>query len=188
MRRKDREMSKDFGLMVIDKAQYGVLNLPEGASAYGVPLSIARVDETLYFHSAKEGKKCDLIVDGQRVHVVFVGDVQVPSVLDPDQVDVNVETLTTGEFGKIFNKTFTTEFESAMVLGEIRKVTEDAEKTKGLRAISEKFTPQWMSYFDYAVASGLKITAVYAIDILEVTAKRKKYDASGHEMKWGREV
>jgi len=186
MRRKDREMSKEFGLKVIDKASYGVLNLSDSATAYGVPLSIARVDETLYFHSAKVGQKCDLIVDGQDVHLVFVGEVQAPTVFDPDQIQKLSET--SEQFGKVLSELFTTEFESAMVVGTIREVKEDGEKIKGLRAISEKFTPQWMMYFECVAESSLKITAVYAIDIVDITAKRKKYDASGQEMKWGREV
>jgi len=43
-----------------------------------------------------------------------------------------------------------------------------------------------MHYFPQATRSGLGITAVYAVDITHLTAKRKKFDALGDEMKWQR--
>ena len=53
MRRKDREMSAEFGLSVIDKAQFGVLSLVNMENeVYSLPLSIARDGDRLYFHSA----------------------------------------------------------------------------------------------------------------------------------------
>ena len=56
MRRKDREMNAEFGLEVIDRAEFGVLSLvdPQG-EVYSVPLSIARDGSQLYFHSARSG-------------------------------------------------------------------------------------------------------------------------------------
>lgn len=56
MRRKDREMSSEFGLKVIDKSRYGILSTVDEELPYGIPLSIVRDDNTLYFHSAKQGK------------------------------------------------------------------------------------------------------------------------------------
>ncbi len=185
MRRKDREMDRSFGLEVIDRAQYGVLNLvDEDGKAYGVPLSIARDGEVLYFHSAKSGKKVDLIKDGSQVHLTFVGKSQVPDLITPEEVARLVE-LKEG-YNVLTTKLFTTEFESAMVTGTIRSVESQEEKTRGLRVICEKYTPQWMQYFERALNDGLKVTAIYAIDIGEVTAKRKKFDANGEEMKWQR--
>lgn len=58
MRRKDREMNRDFGLQVIDQAQYGVLSLPEGDGlAYGIPLSIAREGAPFTSIPPKAGKR-----------------------------------------------------------------------------------------------------------------------------------
>ena len=56
MRRKDREMDKDFGLEVIDKSKYGVISLVDNNNMpYSVPLSIVRDGDMLYFHSATVG-------------------------------------------------------------------------------------------------------------------------------------
>ncbi|MDD4081213.1 MAG: hypothetical protein PHP02_07350 [Eubacteriales bacterium] len=46
------------------------------------------------------------------------------------------------------------------------------------------YTPQWTAHFPQAIQSGLEAAAVYAIDIKEVTAKRKKFYTSVQEMKW----
>ncbi len=185
MRRKDREMDKAFGLTVIDKASYGILSLPDGEGmAYGIPLSIAREGDTLYFHAAKSGKKTALITDGALVHITFVGDCQVPSVMTASEADDAAKNPET--FGLLTSKLFTTEFESAMVRGPVRLLQSDEEKIRGLRAIAQKFTPQWMPYFPQAIESGLKITAVYAVHIQDITAKRKKFDAQGQEMKFQR--
>ena len=43
-----------------------------------------------------------------------------------------------------------------------------------------------VKYFDLAINAGLAKAKAYRIEIEEVTAKRKKYDDYGEEMKWGR--
>jgi len=47
-------------------------------------------------------------------------------------------------------------------------------------------SPHNMPYFEAAAESGMSRTVVIRIDIETLTAKRKKYDADGVEMKWGR--
>lgn len=178
-------MSRVFGQVVIDRAPFGVLSVlePDG-QPYGLPLSIAREGDTLYFHSATGGKKTALLPNGAPVHVVFVGEVRVPAVMTREEAEEAAKDP--ARFGELTSKLFTTEFESAMVRGRVRLLKTDEEKTRGLQIISQKFTPQWMPYFPRAIESGLKHTAVYAVDIDEITAKRKKYDAAGAEMKWQR--
>lgn len=97
--------NREFGIKVIDKAQYGL------------PLSVVRNGNLLYFYSAKEGKD---------------------------------------------------------------------EKIKAMRSICEKYTPDKMKYFDSAINAGLNRTNVYKMKIENITAKRKKYDSQGVEMKWAR--
>ncbi|HQE06252.1 MAG: hypothetical protein WBJ82_11005 [Tepidanaerobacteraceae bacterium] len=43
-----------------------------------------------------------------------------------------------------------------------------------------------MDYFPLAIKVGFDKANIYAIDIQEITAKRKKFDAKGEELKWGR--
>ena len=62
MRRKDRERDEKFALGVIDSAPYGVMALTdENGEPYAIPLSPVRIGGFLYFHSAHEGTKNDII-------------------------------------------------------------------------------------------------------------------------------
>lgn len=66
MRRKDREV-KDFNeiIAILEKCQVIRLALCDGGKPYLVPLNFAFLTEngklTLYFHSASQGRKIDLI-------------------------------------------------------------------------------------------------------------------------------
>lgn len=163
MRRKDREMGKDFALSIVDKCEYAVITMTDSSGQpYGVPVTIAREGNTVYFHSAKEGKKTDCLRTCPRVCMVCVGDTHVPE-------------------GK-----FTTEFESAILFGAAEEVTNTQEKIHGLRLLCQRHTPGNMGQFDEAIERSLFRTAVWKIKIEEITGKRKKYDSRGEEMKFGR--
>lgn len=184
MRRKDREMSREFGLAVIDKSTFGVLSMVDGnGQPYGIPLSIARDGNTLYFHGAKEGRKAQLLANNPQVSVAFVGETKVPEIYSDEELAQMVKDRERA--GLLISKVFTTEFESAVVAGKVRLVEDEQEQIQALRLICEKYAPTKMAYFPIAVEAGLKRTNVYAIDIETITAKRKKYNARGEELKWG---
>lgn len=163
MRRKDREMPKEFALEVADKCEWATLGMvtPQGMP-YCVPITIARDGAFLYFHSAHEGLKIDCLRGESQVCLSCVGDTQRAT------------------------DRFTTEFESAVILGKASEVTEDQEKIHALRLICERHTPANMAEFDTAIQRSLPRTAVWRIEIQEITGKRKKFDAQGKEMKFGR--
>lgn len=184
MRRQDREMPSDFAYYVIDKASFGTLAILDHPYPYSLPLSIARVGKTLYFHSANEGKKVTLLNDGQKVCISFVGEVSVPN-LYSDQEIKDIES-NPNEWSKLARTVFTTQFESAIIYGTIRKVNNPKELRKGLRAIARKFVINRYPLVDKAIDTALDRVLVYAIDINHLTGKRKKYDSEGIEMKDGR--
>lgn len=185
MRRKDREMSSEFGLSVIDKSDFGVLSLPvQDKEVYSLPLSIARDGKYLYFHSATAGLKTELLEDNKKVTVVFVSDVRVPDLLDDKALDQIVQDEQ--DLGRLGSKVFTTEYASAIVRGKVSKIRDVQEKIHGLRVISQKFVPEKMAYFEAAANASLAITDVYRIEIETITAKRKKFDQQGQEMKFQR--
>lgn len=185
MRRKDREMDRDFALGVIDKARYGIVSsIDREGKPYGIPLSIVRLDNTLYFHSAMEGKKVEIFKVNPDVSVAFVGEVEVPENYSFDQLEeMNKDS---SKAIKFISSVFTTEFESALVKGRVEKVEEREEKIQAMRAICQKYAPSKMKYFQTAIEAGLSRTNVYKIEIAEVSSKRKKYDSQGQEMKWAR--
>lgn len=185
MRRKDREMSSEFGLGVIDRADYGVVSMiDENNEPYGIPLSIVREDNNLYFHSALNGKKVKTFEKNPVVSVAFAGQVKVPEIFSEEELDELIKDKSAA--GTLTSKVFTTEYESAVVKGKIKLVEDEEEKLKAIKLICEKYTPTKMDYFNLAIESGLQIINIYKIEIEEIKAKRKKYDVHGEEMKWGR--
>lgn len=163
MRRKDREMSEAFAWNVTDKCEWAVLGITDAAgNPYCIPISIVREKGRVYFHSAQNGFKIDCLRNNENVCIACVGD----TFRLPDA--------------------FTTEFESAILRGKAVEVTDEKEKIHALRLLCERHTPTNMANFDDAVSRSLFRTAVWKIDIAEITGKRKKYDAEGKEMKFGR--
>lgn len=185
MRRKNREMSKEFGMKVIDKARYGVISMVgESNKPYGIPLSIVRDVDILYFHSAKDGKKVKLLERNTNVSVAFVGQTEIPENYTEDELNEIIKD----EFKTklLISNVFTTEFESVIVTGQVKPVKDEDEKIKAMRLICEKYTPTKMDYFPMAIKAGLERVNVYGIEIEEITAKRKKYDENKKELKYGR--
>ncbi len=179
MRRKDREMSIDFAYDVIDKSQFGTFaTTDKDGNPYCIPVSAVRKDDTIYFHCAKIGTKIDNIKNNSNVCMSFVGDIHVP-------VEFNTNSHSEGS-GRVSDTRFTTEYESAVVFGTASEVEDDDEKLLALRLISLKYTPDDMPYFDAYVSSSIKITNVVKVTIEHITGKRKKFDKSGIEMKFGR--
>lgn len=164
MRRGDREMPEAFALAVTDKCGYAVISMTDTeGNPYCVPVSIAREGGALYFHSAKEGVKAEAMRKNPRVCVACVRNTH----LVPSE--------------------FTTEYESAVIRGIAREVTEEAEKIKALRLICERYAPSNMGRFDEAICASLSRTAIWKIEMTEITGKRKKYDSQGKELKYGKE-
>ncbi len=155
MRRKDREIDRASALTIAANCEYAVLSMvdPTGAP-YCLPLSIAleqrEEGETVYFHAATEGFKTDCLNANPKVCLLCVG---------------ATERLT---------DEFSTKYESAILRGSARVVTDDEEKIHALRLISERHTPAYMHAFDDAVAKMLHRTVVWAIKVEDVTGKAKR--------------
>ena len=162
MRRKDRQMPKEFALQVVDKCEYAVLSMLSNGNPYCVPLTIVRVDNSIYFHCAKAGEKYNALLQNPNVCLACVGDTNVVP------------------------QHFTTEYESAIVKGRATLVESDDEKIMALKVLCQTYTPSNMSQFDGAINASLDRTAIFKISIDDVTGKRKKYDKNGEEMKFGR--
>ncbi len=183
MRRKDREMGEDFALEVIDNSEFGVLGVAKGEEIYTVPLSLVRKGDVLYFHSAPDGRKVTMFEDGKEVSISFVSKVKVPKIFSREEI---IKKIHEKKFGEIGSKVFTTEFESAHVKGHIYKVEDEGEIIEGLILISNKYTPEFTDLAMEFIKKSLTRTNVYKILIKEIKGKRKKFDKSGNEMKFGR--
>lgn len=184
MRRKDREMNKEFAFEIIDKSTYGVLSMVDGDEAYSLPLSVVRDGDYLYFHSALEGRKVEVLAKNPNVSIVFVGEINIPENYELGELEeMNKDPKRAIQF---ISNVFTTEFESAIISGQVEVIISPSEKIHAMRLICEKYTPSKMKYFDTAIDAGIKRTKVYRVKIENVSSKRKKYDKTGVEMKWAR--
>ncbi len=152
MRRKDRERGREFAYEVIDGCEYGVMALA-GDEPYCIPLSFVRVNDTLYFHCALQGRKLDLLRRDSRVCVSFVTGTQPLYIAD----ELNYTTL----------------FRSAVVTGRAFEVTGVQEKTGALRALCQKLLPDHMADFDKAAAQSLNVTGVWGVHMEEAAGKEK---------------
>ncbi|MDR2900141.1 MAG: pyridoxamine 5'-phosphate oxidase family protein [Treponema sp.] len=163
MRRKDREMPKDFAEHIADICDYAVLaTVNADGTPYCIPISIVRDNDTIYFHCAKDGQKIDNMKRQSEVCICCSGDVS-------------------------FMKTeFSLEFESAVIKGKAEEVLQDEEKIHALRLICERYTPEYMHAFDSEIARSLNYTAIWKVLIREITGKRKKMGKDGKELKFGK--
>ena len=166
MRTKSREMNSVWALEVMHKAPYITVSCTDAMGRpYGLPLSLASADGVnWYFHCALEGKKLDAI----KIH---------------PEVCLSAVTRCTPTVGPK-DATFTLQYKSAIAFGKATIVEDDAEKTKGLRLICERFLPDHMAAFDSSINRSLHRTAVVRITLTEPpVGKRKQYDENGDEMK-----
>ena len=68
---------------------------------------------------------------------------------------------------------------------ELQKLSE--EKQRILRLLCERHTPELMEKFPSEAARSLGRTGVWCIETETITAKRKRYDSAGVELKYQRE-
>lgn len=150
MRRKDREMDADFARDVLARCEFATLAMVlEDDMPYCIPISPALIGNSIYFHSAKHGQKTDTMRANPKVCVSAVCD----AAPQPEE--------------------FAMRYSSAIAFGRACEVNDDNEKMQVLRAISEKYAASNMGAFDDEIAKDLKRTAVWRIDIDEITGKHK---------------
>lgn len=171
MRRKDRLVSREEALAIVDLAVFGTMALQDGEETYAVPLSFVRVGEALYFHGARSGRKADILARCPKVGVSFVAEVHVPAFM-ADVVE-DVQAHHPDRVRALLPKLLTIDFASAHIVGKVNMVEDGAEREMGMRRLCERFTPGAMPWFAEGFASGDRHMAVYRVDILSVSGKRK---------------
>ncbi|OGO77114.1 MAG: MFS transporter [Clostridiales bacterium GWB2_37_7] len=150
MRRKDRQVTQEEALKILKKAEYGILatsdeqNLP-----YGVPLSYAYEDHCIYFHCAAIGQKLDNIKVNPKVSFCVVGDT------------------------KVIPEEFGTAFESVIVFGTAEIIHDNEEKAKGLRALVDKYSPDFKAAGEEYIKKDFALTSVVRINVEHYTGKQR---------------
>lgn len=165
MRRKDRALSEQDALEIIDKSQYATIACTDGEEVFAVPISIVRDGNSIYIHGAPAGSKERLLRDGKEVVIVCVSYAQVPNFSDKEVAQMVAD-------GKA-SSVFTTEYRSAIAKTRAYQVADEDTKAHVLCLLSEKYTPQYMDAFKAALEQSLTRTNVYEFQIVSVSAKAK---------------
>ena len=149
MRKKEREISREEAEKILEKGEYGILSTIGEIYPYGVPLSYAYEDGTIYYHgTVEESMKADNIKKNPKVCFTVVGDTEV------------------------IPKKFTTKYESAIAFGTVKLAVEN--KRKGLQLLVEKYSSDFMEKGMKYINSDFEKVAIYEIMVEELTGKARR--------------
>ena len=154
VRRKDRQLTTEEAVKLLETAEYGVLSTVNAdGTPYGIPLSYLYDNNKIYFHCATVGQKIDNITANSNVSFVVVG---------------STEPVAEGH-------DYSTYYESAFAAGKAGIVTDAEEKLAMLRKLTEKYFPENMDIFEKSISGGsFERIHIVAVDVEYVTGKSKK--------------
>lgn len=157
MRRKKRALSEEETIAIMRDGEYCVVStVGVDEQPYGVPLSYVYVDGKIFFHCTHKGHKIENLHSNERCCVTVIGKTQV-----------------------IYDKDFTTYFESAIAFGKAHEVTLESEKKRALVALIMKYLPEHKDKADADIARSMKATAIYCIEVEHMTGKAKRAGGEG---------
>ncbi len=148
MRRKDREIT-DIALTedIIRNSMVCRLGMSRDNQPYVVPLCFAYSDKTLYFHSAGEGLKLEILQQNPNVCVEF---------------DIDQEVIQGDKPCK-----WSMQYRSVIGFGKASFVEDLEEKRKGLDAIMKHYSGRSFEYVESAIES----TCIIKVEIESMTGK-----------------
>lgn len=150
MRRKDRAIDNKEVAAILESGEYGILStMGSNGYAYGIPLSYAYSNGSIYFHCAPEGQKLDNIMHNDKVSFCVVGATEV------------------------IPEDFATNYESVIVFGRASEVNDD-EKQEALVAIIKKYSSEFMDKGRKYIEASSQKAKVIKIEIEHMTGKSKK--------------
>lgn len=149
MQKAKREVTEDVALSYLDKAEYGTLALVDiDGEPYSLPISFARAGRQLIFHgSMRGGHKLSCIKHDARASFSAVAKTGLDSA------------------------GFTTAFESAICFGKIRILDNEATKHKALRALIDKYSPDFIKEGEAYIERAARATQVFILDIERISGK-----------------
>jgi nitroimidazol reductase NimA-like FMN-containing flavoprotein (pyridoxamine 5'-phosphate oxidase superfamily) len=149
MRRSEKEITEKTEIeSIIQQSMVCRLALSDGQTPYIVPLCFGYRNDTLYFHSAKEGKKLDLLEQNNQVCFEF---------------DIGTEARsgkTACDWGLAY--------QSVIGFGQALMVEGVAEKRKALELITAQYADKAYTVTDGAA----KETLVFKVEISSMTGKK----------------
>ncbi len=127
MRRKEKEIKKQTDIeQILKESDVCRLAMIDGQTPYIVPMNFGYKNQTLYFHSAKQGKKIDLIQ--QNPHVCF----------EVDQLIKFKKASLACDWG--------VSYKSVIGWGKARFIKDVEEKIEALNIIMSQYSGRKFSY------------------------------------------
>lgn len=147
MRRTDRETSIERAIEILKEATYGVFTVfGDDGYPYGVPVNHIYLNDSIYFHAAKVGKKADSFMLNNKCGYTAVA------------------------YHDIVPEKTTTSYASCICMGTASFVEGD-EKLAALNEIMRVFAPEQMGDGMKQSDEGFKRTAIVKIEIEHITGK-----------------
>lgn len=148
MRRTDRETTREEAWHIFDQSAYSVLSMSIRDIPYATALSVTRMDETLYFHCARDGEKIKAMRENPNVCLHSVAHM------------------------KNCAKSFTVYYASCTIRGIAQEVVDETERHRALLALCRTFIPESMDMSEQEIRDLRSVTAVWKITVQEITGKR----------------
>ena len=165
MRRKDREIT-EISLIenVIRNSLVCRLGMSRNDQPYVVPLCFAYSDNTLYFHSAGEDLKLEILQQNPNVCVELEILQQNPNVCV--EFDIDQEVIQGDKPCK-----WTMKYRSVIGFGKGSLVEDLEEKKKGLDAIMQHYAGRSFEYVEAAIEN----TVIIKVEVESMTGKKSGF-------------
>lgn len=153
LHRKDRQISFEACEEILQNAEYLVMaTAGKNGLPYAAPLSFVYFEGKIYFHSGMhKGHRAGNLAENPCCSLAVVGKTQPAYVTN-----------------------FTTYFESVIIFGRVKEVTDSARKKTVLFALAEKYLPNAMEHAEHDITASLDRTAVFEISPDKITGKAKR--------------
>lgn len=124
MKKSTQILDEEIINAILDKAEYGTLALCIKNRPYSLPINFVRVENEIYFHGAKKGKKIDMIKENSFASFSVTEDYSLlPSYFSSENGDACPATHL---------------FKSVIIDGQIEFVEEYDKKANALEALMQK--------------------------------------------------
>ena len=153
MRRSDKEINEpELIKKIIDEAEFVRIALCDDGEPYIIPMNFGYQENTLYLHSATEGRKIDILRKNERICF---------------QMDINIEMVQSENPCKWGMK-----YLSVVGFGKAQIIENELEKKEALDIIMSKYSSQ--NNFEYT-KEAVDGVIVIKVDIDKITGKKSGY-------------
>ena len=145
-------MDESRARQLLAETEYAVVSMNDTEGLpYGIPVNMVfESPDHAYIHCAPEGKKLRALAVHPHVPVCLIGHVH------------------------LLPSKFTTEYESVVLQGQARQVTDEEERRHAIQLILDKYSPNDMERGWFYANKSLPRTAIVRIDFTEFSGKNKK--------------